>query len=274
MDRLVGAKYFTKIDLYSGYHQIRIKDSDIPTTAFRTRYGHFEFLVMPFGLTNAPATFMTMMNNVFHQYLDKFVIIYLDDVLIYSRTKAEHLQHLELVLKVLRQHKLYAKIAKCDIMKESVEYLGHYLSGQGVSVDPRKIEAINKWTPPETVSHVRSFLGLASYYQKFVRNFSAIAAPLTDLLHKECEFIWADAQQEAFDELKRQLTTAPVLLIPDPALPFTITSDASDFAIGAVLSQDQGKGDQPIAFESRKMSPAELNYPVHEKELLAIVHVI
>ena len=144
MDRLVGAKYFTKIDLYSGYHQIWIKDSDIPKTAFRTRYGHFEFLVMPFGLTNAPATFMTMMNNVFHQYLDKFVIIYLDDVLIYSRTKAEHLQHLELVLKVLRQHKLYAKMAKCDIMKESVKYLGHYLSGQGVSIDPRKIEAINK----------------------------------------------------------------------------------------------------------------------------------
>jgi len=146
--------------------------------------------------------------------LDKFVIIYLDDVLIYSQTKAEHLQHLKLVLKVLWQHKLYAKMAKCNIMKESVEYLGHYLSSQGVSIDPQKIEAINKWTPPEIVSHIRSFLGLAFYYRKFVKNFSAIAAPLTDLLHKDCEFIWADAQQEAFDELKRQLTTAPVLLIP------------------------------------------------------------
>ena len=159
-------------------------------------------------------------------------------------------------------------------MKESVEYLGHYLSGQDVSVDSWKIEAINKWIPPEIVSHVHSFLSLASYYWKFVRNFLVIATLLTDLVHKNCEFIWAEAQQEAFDELKQQLTTAPVLLIPDPALPFTITSDASDFAIGAVLSQDQGKGDQPIAFKSRKMSPAELNYPVHKKELLAIVHAI
>src|SRR5438132_12750789 len=157
---------------------------------------------MPFGLTNAPATFMTMINNVFHQYLDKFVIIYLDDVLIYSKTKAEHLQHLELVLKVLWQHKLYAKMAKCNIMKELVKYLGHYLSSQGIFIDPRKIEAINKWTPPETVSHVRSFLSLASYYQKFVRNFSAILTLLTDLLHKDSEFIWANVQQEAFDKLK------------------------------------------------------------------------
>ena len=159
-------------------------------------------------------------------------------------------------------------------MKETVKYLDHYLSGQGVSIDPRKIEAINKWTPPETVSHVRSFLGLASYYRKFVKNFSAIAAPLTDLLHKDCKFIWASAQQEAFDELKRQLTTAPVLLIPDPALPFTITSDASDFAIRAILSQDQGKGQQLVAYESRKLTSAEQNYPIHEKELLTIVHAI
>jgi hypothetical protein len=274
MDQLAGAKYFTKIDLYSGYHQIRIKEEDIPKTAFRTRYGHYEFLVLPFGLTNAPATFMTLMNNVFREYLDKYVVVYLDDILIYSKTKEEHVQHLRNVLSKLREHKLYAKMVKCEIMKNVVEYLGHFISAQGVSVDQRKIEAICKWPTPNNVSEVRSFLGLASYYRKFVKGFSTLVVPLTALLHKDKTFQWDIEQQEAFENTKRCLTTAPVLLIPDPSKPFTVTTDASDFAIGAVLSQDQGKGDQPVAFESRKLSPAELNYAVHEKELLAIVHAL
>ena len=274
MDRLVGSCYFTKIDLHSGYHQIRIKSDDIHKTAFRTRYGHYEFLVLPFGLTNAPATFMTLMNDIFRKYLDQFVVIYLDDILIYSKTEKEHIIHVRKVLDILRQHKLYAKISKCEFFKEQVEYLGHFISKDGISVDKRKIEVIQNWPIPTNISELRSFLGLASYYRKFVPNFSTIASSLTQLLHKDQKYQWKDEHEKAFKELKQKLTTAPVLLLPDPTKPFSVTSDASDFAIGAVLSQDQGKGDQPIAYESRKLSPAELNYPIHEKELLAIVHAL
>ena len=217
---------------------------------------------------------MTLMNNVFREYLDKFVVIYLDDILVYSKTKDEHVQHLRNVLSKLREHKLYAKIMKCEIMKNVVEYLGHFISDQGISVDKRKIEAVRNWPTPSNVSELRSFLGLASYYRKFVKGFSALVTPLTALLHKEQAFRWDTEQKKAFDEIKHCLTTAPVLLIPDPSKAFTVTTDASDFAVGAVLSQDQGQGDQPVAFESRKLSPAELNYPVHEKELLAIVHAL
>jgi hypothetical protein len=274
LDRLVGAKYFSKLDLYSGYHQIRIKESDVPKTAFRTRYGHFEFLVLPFGLTNAPATFMTLMNNIFHKYLDEFVVVYLDDILIYSRTKEEHLNHLEKVLTKLREHRLYAKLSKCELFQTKVEYLGHYISGEGVAVDQRKVEVIKTWPNPTNLTELRSFLGLASYYRKFVKGFSSIASPLTLLLHKDQPYIWEIDQQQAFNTLKEKLITAPVLIIPDQTKPFTVTTDASDTTIGAVLSQDVGNGDQPVAFESRKLNTAELNYPVYEKELLAIVHAI
>ena len=274
MEKLVGSKYFTKIDLHSGYHQIRVKEDDIQKMAFRTRYGHFEYLVLPFGLTNAPATFMMLMNNVFHEYLDKFVIIYLDDILIYSKSKEEHLQHLRQVLTILRQHKLYAKMKKCEIMQTRVEYLGHFISQDGISVDNRKIDVIRQWPMPTNTSDIRSFLGIASYYRKFVKHFAAIAMPLTDLLHKDNVFRWQNAEQEAFEQLKMSLTTAPVLALPDPSKLFLVTTDASDYVIGTILSQDQGKGEQPIVYESRKMTPAELNYPVHEKELLAIVHAI
>src|SRR5579863_3851605 len=164
MDRLVGAKYFTKIDLYSGYHQIRIKESDIPKMAFRTRYRHFEFVVLPFGLTNAPATFMTLINDIFREYLDDFVIVYLDDILIYSRTQKEHLGHIRKVLDILRKHKLYAKIKKCDFMTEKVEYTGHYITSEGIMVDPQKVEAVQQWPTPKNVPEVRAFLGFANYY--------------------------------------------------------------------------------------------------------------
>src|SRR5277367_6328261 len=274
MDRLAGAKYFSKIDLYSGYHQIRIKEDDIPKTAFRTHYSHYEFLVLPFGLTNAPATFMTLMNNIFHNYLDKFVIVYLDDILIYSKTKEEHLQHVRIILKTLRKHKLYAKDTKCELIKQCVEYTGHFISEKGITVDPRKIDTIHNWPAPTNVSELRSFLGLASYYRKFVKGFSATASPLTQLLHKDISYQWGTTEQKSFEELKQHLTSAPVLLLPDPTKPFTVTTDASDFAIGTVLTQDQGKGQQPVAYESRKLSPAEQNYAIHEKELLAIVHSI
>ncbi len=250
MDRLIGAQYFTKIDLYSGYHQIRIKDEDIHKTAFKTRYGHYEFLVLPFGLTNAPATFMTLMNDIFREYLDQFVVVYLDDILIYSRTREEHVEHVQKVLEILQQHKLYAKISKCEFFKRQVEYLGHFISKDGISVDERKVIAIKNWPIPCSITEVRSFLGLASYYRKFVKGFSTIAAPLTLLLHKDQPYKWDNSQQVAFDELKRLLTSTPVLLLPDPTKPFIVTTDASDIAIGAVLSQDQGKGEQPVAKHS------------------------
>jgi hypothetical protein len=217
---------------------------------------------------------MTLMNDIFREYLDQFVVIYLDDILIYSKTEQEHLQHVQQVLDILRKHQLYAKLSKCEFFQRRVEYLGHYISDQGVAVDDRKVAAIKEWPAPSNVSEVRSFLGLANYYRKFVKGFSGIAAALTALLHKDKPFKWDHEEKDAFNRLKQQLTEAPVLLLPDPTKSFVVTTDASDFAIGAVLSQNQGRGEQPIAYESRKMSPAELNYPVHEKELLAIVHAL
>ena len=274
MDRVVGAKYFSKIDLYSGYHQIRINDKDIPKTAFRTCYGHYEFIVMPFGLTNAPATFQTLMNDIFREYLDSFVIVYLDDILVYSKTADEHLKHLRLVLAKLRQHRLYGKIRKCDFFAKKVEYTGHLISEEGITVDPAKINIIKDWITPRNTSELCSFLGLANYYRKFVKDFSKTGSPLTGLLRKDIDWEWTDTQQQAFEQLKEKLTTTPVLALPDPNKMFIVTTDASGYAIGAVLTQDQGNGEQPIAYESRKLTPAEQKYPTHEQELLAIIHAI
>ncbi|KAL4016316.1 hypothetical protein IC575_023964 [Cucumis melo] len=174
-DQLQGATVFSKIDLRSGYHQLRIRDGDIPKTAFRSRYGHYEFVVMSFGLTNAPAVFMDLMNRVFKEFLDSFVIVFIDDILIYSKTEAEHEEHLHQVLETLRANKLYAKFSKCEFWLRKVTFLGHVVSSEGVSVDPAKIEAVTNWTRPSTVSEIRSFTGLAGYYGRFVEDFSRIA---------------------------------------------------------------------------------------------------
>ena len=175
-DQLQGAKVFSKIDLRSGYHQLRVHGEDVPKTAFRTRYEHFEFLVMPFGLTNAPASFMDLMNRIFRPYLDQFVIVFIDDILIYSGSGEEHAKHLRIILQTLRKHRLYAKLNKCQFWLDSVTFLGHIVSAEGVSVDPKKVEAILNWKPPTSVTEIRSFLGLAGYYRKFVEGFSKIAA--------------------------------------------------------------------------------------------------
>ena len=212
-DQLQGAKVFSKIDLRSGYHQLRVHDDDVPKTAFRTWYGHFEFLVMPFGLTNAPAAFMDLMNRIFRPYLDQFVIVFIDDILIYSGSEEEHVEHLRIVLQILREHRLYAKLSKCQFWLDSVAFLGHIVSAEGVSVDQQKVEAILNWKPPTSVTEIRSFLGLAGYYRKFVEGFSKIAAPLTRLTRKEEPFLWSEACQQSFDELKRRLTSAPVLTL-------------------------------------------------------------
>jgi len=172
--QLQGAGVFSKIDLRSGYHQLRIKPEDTPKTAFRTRYGHYEFTVMPFGLTNAPTAFIDLMNRVFRPFLDKFIVVFIDDILIYSRNNEEHAQHLRLVLKTLREHKLYAKLKKCEFWLEQVVFLGHVVSKEGIKVDPQKIKAIVDWPRPTNVTEIRSFLGLAGYYRRFIKDFSKI----------------------------------------------------------------------------------------------------
>lgn len=270
-DRLQGAQYFSKIDLRSGYHQIRISPEDVPKTAFRTRYGHFEFLVLPFGLTNAPGTFMHLMHQTFREFLDEFVLVFLDDILIFSKTLEEHERHVTAVLQKLRDSKLYAKESKCEFFKTEVEFLGHHVGRNGVRMMDDKIEAINAWPTPTKVTDVRSFLGTAGYYRKFIRDFSRVAAPLSNLTHDNVKFVWSTAEQDAFEQLKAAIVRGPVLILPDPKLPFTVHVDASGFATGAVLQQDQGHGLQPIAYLSKKMLDAETRYPIHEQELLAII---
>jgi transposase InsO family protein len=270
-DRLRGAEYFSKIDLRSGYHQVRIHPDDVPKTAFRTRYGHFEFLVLPFGLTNAPATFMHLMQSIFGPYLDDFVIVFLDDILIFSKSLHDHKKHVRKVLELLRKHKLYAKKSKCEFFKKSVSFLGHVVSHEGISMEEDKVKAIKHWPKPSSVTELRSFLGLAGYYRRFVKGFSHIASPLTELLHNERKYDWQDAQQTAFDTLKQAVSSGPVLIIPDDNKPYVVSTDASGFAIGASLSQDQGNGLQPIAFLCHKMHDNERNFSVPEQELLAII---
>src|SRR4051812_39655798 len=214
-DQLVGSTVFSKLDLRLGYHQIQVHEEDIPKTAFITRYGSYEYIVMSFGLTNAPATFSRLMNYIFMDYLDKFVVVYLDDILIYSKNEEEHVEHLRLMLEKLREHKLYAKYSKCEFWLPEVTYLGHVISKDGIAVNPERIQAILDWTPPKTVKQVQSFLGLASYCRRFVENFSKIARPLTNLLHKGVKFEWTDKCQESFQALKDKLTSPPVLAPPD-----------------------------------------------------------
>ncbi|KAL0537836.1 hypothetical protein IC582_026825 [Cucumis melo] len=269
-DQLQGATVFSKIDLRSGYHQLRIKDEDVPKTAFRSRYGHYEFIVMSFGLTNAPAVFMDLMNRVFREFLDTFVIVFIDDILIYSKTEAEHEEHLRMVLQTLRDNKLYAKFSKYEFWLKQVSFLGHVVSKAGVSVDPAKIEAVTGWTRPSTVSEVRSFLGLAGYYRRFVENFSRIATPLTQLTRKGAPFAWSKACEDSFQNLKQKLVTAPVLFVPDGSGSFVIYSDAFKKGLGCVLMQ-QGK---VVAYASRQLKSHEQNYPTHDLELAAVVFAL
>ena len=271
-DRVHGAKFFSKIDLRTGFHQIRVADADIEKTAFRTRYGSFEYLVLPMGLCNAPGTFMQLMNDTFRDMLDKSVLVFLDDILIFSRTKEEHEQHVRQVFERLREQKLYAKRSKCEFFRDEVEFLGHRIGANGLSVSQDKISAVRDWPAPKNVSEVRSFLGLAGFYRRFVKDFSKVALPITELTkEKTVPWEWGPRQSEAVAALKPALCTAPVLLIPDPSRPYTLNCDACMYAVGATLQQDHGNGLQPVAFRSKKLSPAEINYDTREKEFLALV---
>ena len=266
-DQLQGAKCFSKIDLRSGYHQIRVREKDVPKTAFRTRYGHFEFLVMSFGLTNAPAVFMDLMNSIFMPYLDLFVIVFIDDILVYSRSKDEHENHLRAVLQVLRDRELYAKFSKCEFWLDFVAFLGHIVSDAGIAVDTQKIEAVKTWPRPMTPTEVRSFLGLAGYYRRFVEGFSSLSAPLTKLTQKAAKFQWTEACEHSFQELKDRLTSTPVLALPEGSEGYAVYCDASGFGLGYVLMQ-HGK---VIAYASRQLRKHEKNYLTHDLELAAVV---
>jgi hypothetical protein len=210
-DQMKGAAVFSKIDLQSGYHQLRIKEGDIPKTAFRTRFGHYEFVVVPFRLTNVPAVFMSLMNDVFWKYLDCFVQVFLDDILIYSKNEREHEEHLQVVLSFLRENKLYGKLSKCSFFQKKIHYLGHIISGEGISVDPEKVKAIMEWPVPKNSPEVRSFMGLAGYYRRFVEGFSKVSKTITTLQCKGVRYEWTKECDSAFIDLKRLLTSAPIL---------------------------------------------------------------
>ncbi|GKC28158.1 putative reverse transcriptase domain-containing protein [Tanacetum coccineum] len=236
-DQRQGSQYFSKIDLRSGFHQLRVHEDDILKTAFRTCYGHFKFKVMPFGLTNAPAVFMDLMNRVCRPYLDKFVIVFIDDILIYSKTREEHEEHLGLVLELLKKERLYAKFFRCEFCLREVQFLRHVINGDGIHVNPCKIEVVKNWEPPRTPFEDRSFLGLAGYYRRFIENFSKIAKPLIVLTQKSKTFDWGEEQENAFQTLKDKLCNAPVLALHDGLEDFVVYCDAFGLGLGCVLMQ-------------------------------------
>ncbi|GBG74436.1 hypothetical protein CBR_g18848 [Chara braunii] len=271
LERLGGAKFFSKLDLKSRYHQLEIRKEDRYKTAFKTRYGHFEWLVMPFGLTNASATFQAAMTTEFRHMLDRFVLIYLDNILVYSRSVDEYVEHLRTVLERLRQAKYKANRDKCEFAWQELEYLGHYVMPQGIRPLPDKIEALHVWPEPTNTTDVRSFMGLAGYYQRFITGYSRIAAPMTRLQSPKVPFVFDDDARRSFQALKTAMLIAPVLSIYDPTLPTRVTTDASGLGIGPVLEQHDGDDWHPVEYFSHKVPPINSLDDAREKELLAFV---
>jgi hypothetical protein len=269
LDELRGACFFTKLDLRSGYHQVCMHPADIAKIAFRTHRGQFEFLVMPFGLTNAPSTFQALMNDILKLFIRQSVLVFFDDILIFSSTWAQHLQHVKQVLQVLREHMLVLKRSKCSFGEEFVSYLGHVISSAGVAMDPTKIEAVVDWPRPKTLRALRGFLGLSGYYRKFIAGYGEVAKPMTALLKKEA-FKWSDEAESAFVQLKQALMTAPLLQMPDFSKRFVVDCDASGAGFGAVLHQ----GDGAIAFFGRAVALHHQKLPAYERELIGLVKVV
>lgn len=269
LDELSGARFFTKLDLCSGYHQVRMDPVDVEKTAFRTHQGLFEFLVMQFGLTNALATFHALMNSVLKPFLRKFVLVFFDDILIYSKSWADHLLHIRAIFEVLQQHTLFLNKSKCSFGESSIRYLGHIISAQGVSMDESKVKAVLYWPQPKTVQAVRGFLGLAGYHRRFIRDYGLIAAPLTKLLKKD-GFQWSEEATAAFQALQQALASAPVLYLPDFSAAFMVECDASGSGFSAVLHQ--GKG--PIAFFSHPIAPRHAKLAAYERELIGLVQAV
>ena len=272
LDAAQGAEVFSSIDLLSGYHQIRIQPEDIPKTAFRTPLGLFQWKVLSFGLINAPATFQAVMNDILRPVIRKFALVYLDDILVFSKNIAEHAEHLRTVLQLLRDHQFYAKQSKCTFAQPELDFLGHILGKDGLRVDPRKTAAVAEWPVPQDIGQLRSFLGMANYIRKFIEHFAQRTLVLTRMLRKDRvgTWQWLPECQSAFEDIKVALTTAPVLALPNFSKPFDIQCDASGFGLGAVLLQEG----RPIAYESRQQTAAELNYPTTEQELLSCIHAL
>jgi hypothetical protein len=274
---LSKARWFTKLDVIAAFHKIRIKEGDEWKTAFRTRYGLYEWLVTPFGLTGAPATFQRYINNTLREFLDEFCSVFIDDILIYSSgSLADHRKKVRKVMKRLQDAGLQVDIDKCEFETTTVKYLGFIVeAGKGIRVDPTEITAIESWERPRSVKGVRSFLGFANYYRDFVPGFSDIAMPLTALTKKGTPFVWTPQCEPAFQHLKALIIGAPILAQWDPERKTVVEVDSSGYAVGGALSQYGDDGLlHPVAFFSRKNSPAECNYPIHDKELLAVIRCL
>ncbi|GAB2266100.1 hypothetical protein Dimus_037866 [Dionaea muscipula] len=269
LDELHGAKVFSKLDLRSGYHQIQVKPEDTCKTAFRTHAGHYEFRAVPFGLTNAPAIFQSLMNEVFKPYLCQFILVFFDDILVYSPTAQTHEHHLKTTLQILRTNRLYAKLSKRSFGQEQVKYLGHIIDGSGVRTDPQKIEAMKNWPRPKNVKAMRGFLGLTEYYRKFIKDYGIIAKPLTSLLKKDA-FKWNPKAEAAFTTLKDAMCMAPVLALPNISKTFVLECDASGCGIGAVLIHDR----RPIAYFSKALCARNQSLSTYEKEFLTVLSAV
>ena len=274
LDRLAQARVFSKLDLAQGYHQIATAKDSVEKTAFCTNIGKWEYLVIPFGLCNAPSTFQRLMNTVFEKEFNSFILVYLDDILMYSCSIEDHWGHLCCAFDKLRRAKLYGRLHKCEFLKEKVDYLGFEVGRDGIHTSPEKVKAILDWPWPQSTHNIRSFLGFASYYRKFIRGFSQLAKPLTNLTREKVGWEWEEKEEHSFLALKAAMATVPVLCLPDFKHQFVVMTDASDVAISAILEQDFGSGLQPIAFSSRKLNPTEIRYSAYERELLGIVWAI
>jgi len=275
-DRLGGAKVFSRLDLKTGFHQIRMKAEDIEKTAFNTKYGQFEYLVMPMGACNSPATFQSLMNDIFHDCIDEFLVVYIDDLLVFSKDEESHYRHLETVLKKLKEHELYVSPKKCEFFKEEMDFLGLLIGKNGIKVNPKKVEVLRTWPKPSSITDLRSFIGLLQFFRRFIPKFGEIAAPLTDLTKKDQGIHkWNERCTEAFERLKTSITEAPILVSPDWEKPFRGHVDASQTAIGGTLTQlDENGRDRVIAFFSKKLSDAEANYTANDRELLGLVRFL
>jgi hypothetical protein len=265
-----GVSVFSKIDLRSGYHQLKIQESDIPKTTFHTRYGLYEYTMMSFGLMNVPPYFMYLINKVFMEYLDKFVVSFIDDILIFSKTEEEREKHLRLVLEKLRSNLLYAKFSNCEFWLTEVAFLGHVISAGGVSVDLGKVNDVLNWIPLTTTLEIQSFLGLVGYYRRFIKDFSKIAKSMMKLLEKNKAFEWTAECQASFEELRKHLTSSPVLVLPDLTKKFDIYCGASRRGLGCILMQEG----QVVCYASWQLRKHEENYPTHDLELATVVNAL
>ncbi|GJU47784.1 putative reverse transcriptase domain-containing protein [Tanacetum coccineum] len=264
-DQLQGSSVYSKIYLRSGYHQLRVREEDISKKAFRTRYGHYEFQVMPFGLTNAPTVFINLMNRVCKPYLDKFVIVFIDDILIYSRNKKEHKEHRKVILELLKKEELYAKFSKCELWIPKVQFLSHVIDSQGIHVDPAKIKSIKDWASSKTPTEIHQFLGLAGYYRRFIEGFLKIAKSMTKLTQKVVKFNWGDKEEAAFQLIKQKLCSASILALPEGSEDFVVYCDALHKGL---------EREKVIAYASRQLKIHEKNYTTHDLELGSVVFAL